>query len=188
MELIGTGLRFAQDVFAGIRGISVGDGKEKLDRILNDCANTADSANTQLSSPPIISNGRSQDLESSPEISQKESSLAKRVARNFDREFKRGGMLRIKEGVSQCYQQASRSFDYFAAEYCYILDQISCGMDEAFWGKFRKPQQDEFWLKSNRVARTLSLFSGGNLNPAQTMQRWDGVKSLALRELLSLQH
>jgi hypothetical protein len=185
-KTIGTGLDIGPNVFAGIRGINVGDGREKLVRTLNNCPLANESKVSRFPST-VEQNAENANTENEQQVADKDEAVAKRVARNFNREFKRGGMFRLKESVTQCYQQASRSYDYSSIEYCYILDQISCGMDAAFWKNLGKSQQDKFWLQDNAVKRTLALLNVPGIKSTNSLPYWSKVESLALKELLALQ-
>ena len=117
--------------------------------------------------------------------------LATRLARNLDREFRKGGMTRLRLSVEECYKSVQSHPIGSAIEYCYILDQISCGLDEAFWRNFGKPQPDEFWKRESGTARTLAVLASvnGDANSYDdTLNQWQSTKSAAVNVMLSMRH
>jgi hypothetical protein len=100
-------------------------------------------------------------------------------------------MMRLRASVDECYRQAKSNTTDTIIEYCYILDQISCGLDEEFWKQFHKPQPDEFWKKESGISRTLAIMNSKNSDTAfnyRTLQDWEKTKNIALSVMLSLNH
>ena len=99
--------------------------------------------------------------------------------------------MRLRASVDECYRQAKSNTTDTIIEYCYILDQISCGLDEEFWKQFHKPQPDEFWKKESGISRTLAIMNSKNSDTAfnyRTLQDWEKTKNIALSVMLSLNH
>lgn len=175
---IGSGISPGPPIFAGFKGIGLGSAKNKLLDLFNQCYINNDSRET--SRPETQSSADSADI-----------GLATRLARNLDREFRKGGMTRLRLSVEECYKSARLHPIGSAIEYCYILDQLSCGLDEAFWRNFGKPQPDEFWKRESATARTLAVLAAVNADASSydvTLDQWQSTKSAALNVMLSMRH
>jgi hypothetical protein len=173
---IGSGVSPGPHIFAGFKGIGLDGAKNKLSDLFNQCHIDKDSR--EKSRPEPQSSVDSADI-----------ALATRLARNLDREFRKGGMTRLRLSVEECYKSVQSHGS--AIEYCYILDQISCGLDEAFWRNFGKPQPDEFWKRESGTARTLAVLASvnGDANSyADTLNQWQSTKSAAVNVMLSMRH
>jgi hypothetical protein len=100
-------------------------------------------------------------------------------------------MMRLRLSVEECYKSARSHPVGSAIEYCYILDQISCGLDEAFWRNIGKAQPDEFWKTESGVARTLAVLASVNADTNsynETLNQWQSTKKAALNVMLSMRH
>lgn len=99
--------------------------------------------------------------------------------------------MRLRLSVEECYKNARLHPIGSAIEYCYILDQISCGLDEAFWRNFGKPQPDEFWKSVSGTARTLDVLASvnGDANSYDEMlNQRQSTKNVAVNLMLSMRH
>jgi len=177
-DSIGSGLSPAPGVFAGVRGIHVGDDREKLVGLLTECSPTSQPAAPMNSAPS-----------GSPQASAvDEIALAKRVARNFNQQYKKAAMVGLRMSVEACYGQARKTLREESIEYCYLLDQLSCAIDDAMMQKLNRPQED-YWLCTTAIARTAAVLTLAEPDPqvrALNLQRWTAAKSTSLNELGSL--
>ena len=174
---IGSGISVGGGIFAGFSGINVGTGKDKLLEILDQCRSTGK-----------LFHGNEQSV---PNSTPRDVALATRLAHNLDREYRKGGMTRLRSSVDECYQQAKSNPTDTTIQYCYILDQISCSLDEEFFKQFHKPQLDDFWKKESGVSRTLAIMNSINSDTAanyRTLQTWENTKDIAINVMLSLIH
>ena len=80
-EKIGSGISPAAHIFSGFSGIELGTGKKKMLELFDQCKSIRYSSKT--SNTPTVSLNNSADI-----------GLATRLARNLDREFRKGGMIR----------------------------------------------------------------------------------------------
>jgi hypothetical protein len=175
-EKIGSGISPAAHIFSGFTGIELGTGKKKMLELFDQCKSVRYSSNT--SNTLTLSPSDSADI-----------ALATRLARNLDREFRKGGMIRLRRSVEDCYKMVRSRPIFSAIEYCYILDQISCGLDESFWGSISKTQPDEFWKKESGTARTLAVLALVKANADSyddALSQWQVTKNAALSVMLSM--
>jgi hypothetical protein len=181
-ESIGSGLSLGPGIFAGVKGIRVGDGREKLVRTLTDCQSANGAASVPTNLPSTNSSGTSG--------AQDDTALAKRVARNFDQQFKKAGMAGLKVSVDACYVQARKTPKESTIEYCYLLDQLACSVDEAATKKMNIPQQS-YWYCTTAFARTaaaMTLIQADPQSRSWTLQRWAAAKTIAFGELFFINH
>jgi hypothetical protein len=111
--------------------------------------------------------------------------LAKRVAQNFDRQFKKGGMSGIKNSVESCYALARKTLKESTIEYCYLLDQLASAVDAAAMEGLNRPQ-DEYWRPRTALARTMTLVRTNPEKYSRTLQHWADIGLLSLKELAAL--
>jgi hypothetical protein len=174
-EKIGSGISPAAHIFSGFTGIELGSGKNKMLELFGQCNSIQYSRKTSTVS-----------LNDSADVA-----LATRLARNLDREFRKGGMIRLRQSVEDCYKMVRLHPISSSIEYCYILDQISCGLDESFWRNIGKPQPDEFWRKESGTARTLAVLASVKTNAGSyddALSQWQMTKNAALGVMLSMRH
>ena len=181
-DSIGSGLSPAQGIFAGIRGIRVGDAREKLVRTLTECLPSRADPKVAASAPSNPS--------TAPDVpnSEEETVLAKRVARNFSQRYKKAGMAGLKESIEACYGQVRKTLKESSLEYCYLLDQLACAIDEATSQQFKMPQAS-YWQCASALGRTVSVMALMQSDPQArlwSLQRWAAAKSMSLSELAAL--
>jgi hypothetical protein len=189
---IGSGLSIAPGIFAGFHGIGVGDGKDKLIRYLIDCSDKLSAASTEnalpsTDAPTAVATAPSAPgpLPNSPSDA---TDLVKRVARNFDQQFKKGGMAGLKVSVETCYARARQTLKEAIVQYCYLLDELASSVDAAVMQKLNI-RQDEYWQPQSVLARTsdvLRLIRSDPVEDMQTLRYWTPLRALALKELLAL--
>jgi hypothetical protein len=178
-EKIGSGVSPAAHIFSGFSGMGLGAGKNKMLELFDQCKSTIQdySKNSKTST---VTPSSSADI-----------ALATRLARNLDREFRKGGMLRLRQSVEDCYKTVRLHPIASSVEYCYILDQISCGLDESFWENIGKSQPDAYWKKESGTARTLAVLTSVKTNADSyddALSQWQMTKNAALSVMLSMRH
>jgi hypothetical protein len=178
-DTIGSVLSPAPGIFGGVKGIRVGDGREKLVRTLAECQ-ALQGSSSAASIPPSSA--------SSPaNVNQDDTALAKRVARNFDQQFKKAGMAGLKVSIDACYVQARKTPKESTIEYCYLLDQLACSVDETATKKMNISQEN-YWYCTTALARTMAAMTLIQADPqarSWTLQRWVAAKAIAFGELVS---
>jgi hypothetical protein len=189
---IGSGLSIAPGIFAGFQGIGLGDGKDKLIRYLNDCSDKLSAASTENAAP---SNAAPTAVATAPTApgplpnsTSDATDLVRRVARNFDQQFKKAGMAGLKVSVETCYARARQALKEAIAQYCYLLDELASSVDAAVMQKLNI-RQDDYWQSQSVLARTsevLKLIKSDPVEHMQTLRYWMTLRALALKELLVL--
>ena len=156
------------------------DGANKLDGLLNTCGlgQTNSSQSNSINSPPV-QNG----------ISDADALITKRLARNFNIEYKKHGVIGLKNSIASCYNQAIKSKKYATFEYCYLLDQIACEIATKWSEANAQNSSDEYWRADNGVARTYRAAAFANLVPeltSATILHWSLLKPEVNRELAAV--
>ena len=186
---IGSGISAAPGIFAGVLGINVGDGREKLTRLLNDCndatrSSTPNSLPSKTTSVPAFPNTIAPAQNATPE----ELGLAKKVASNFNKQYKSMGMAGIKSSVEACYSVAAQRRKISAVEYCFLLDQLASSVD-ATVTRSLNVSQDDFWKEQNATRRSttaLELLQVDRNAGGRLIAAWQRAKTSALVELGNL--
>ena len=188
---IGSGLSITPEIFAGFKGIGVGDGKDKLIQYLSDCSDKSSASPSAVlpssAAPTAVATAPSAPG-SLPNATSDPTDLVKRVARNFDQQFKKAGMAGLKVSVETCYARARQTLKEAITQYCYLLDELASSVDAAVMQKLNI-RQDEYWQPQSVLTRTsevLKLIKSDPVEDMQTLRYWTTLRALALKELLAL--
>jgi hypothetical protein len=171
---IGAGISPTLGIFSGFKGISTRDGRDKLARFLDGCMTPQQDISTTVPAIQPQTSGGPSDVE-----------IGRRVAHNFDTQFKKAGMAGIRISVEACYASVTKSRKIVALEYCYLLDSVASGMDKAGSEQFSLPKQP-FFLPENVARRTTSAFNGIRSDPTaneREITRWHLLILFVLSEL-----
>jgi hypothetical protein len=109
---------------------------------------------------------------------------ARRVAFNFDQQFKKTCLPRIKISVEACYAQARKLLTTSAIAYCYILDQVA-SMKAKSMGL-----PDTYWEPQNIAYRAKAVLDLAQIAPelgVRMLQTWSTLTPTALKYLSEFQ-
>jgi hypothetical protein len=165
-------------IFLGFNAMPFESGAAKLAGLLATCRGNNLKEEVAVS-PTISATGAQLD---------NDSLLVNRVAKNFDRQYRKAGMTGIRSSIEACYAQARKAAKLTALEYCYLLDQVSSAVDAEFAEKSNAPQQG-FWRPQSALARTMAIMKFVEIDgekSGKTIQHWASLNALTLRELASI--
>lgn len=172
---IGAGISPSPGIFSGFEGISTKDGHDKLVKFLDGCMapQQSPSASTVQPSSPSRPSGQS-DVD-----------ITRRVAHNFDAQYKKAGMAGMQISVEACYASVRKSRKISSLEYCYLLDSMASGMDKAASEQNHWPEMPYFFPEKV-TQRTASIFSEIRNDPAaneREITRWRPLLIFVFSEL-----